>query len=62
MIGRFNRADRDFLEAMIAHHEEALRMARSVIQHGSDVTVDEMAKRILQVQTKEIERMRSMLA
>ena len=49
--------DREFLDAMIPHHQGAIRMAQIVIDQGSDAEIRTMAEGIVQAQSAEIEEM-----
>ncbi len=53
--------DRTFLSAMIGHHEEAVTMARDVLQTTKDPDITRWAKAIIADQNKEIALMRDML-
>jgi len=48
-----------FLAMMIPHHEMAVRMARDVLEHGSDPRVRAMARDVIAGQRPEIETMRA---
>ena len=56
-----NAADQKFLEEMIPHHKEAVRMANMVIKNGQDIRVDTLAKKIRDGQAKEITQMEGWL-
>lgn len=48
----------DFLKGMIPHHESAIEMSESYLEHGgTNNELKEMANNIIQVQKKEIEEM-----
>lgn len=49
--------DREFIDAMIPHHQGAIRMSQVVIDQGSDAEVSAMAERIIEAQSAEIEEM-----
>lgn len=51
--------DREFIDAMIAHHQGAIRMARIVIEQGGDPEIKAMAEAIVEAQSSEIEEMNS---
>ena len=49
--------DRAFIDAMIPHHQGAIRMARVELTEGSDPQVQELAQEIIEAQSREIARM-----
>jgi uncharacterized protein (DUF305 family) len=49
--------DREFLDAMIPHHQGAIRMSQIVIDQGSDAEIRAMAEGIIEAQSSEIEEM-----
>jgi uncharacterized protein (DUF305 family) len=51
--------DRDFLDAMIAHHEGAVEMATDAQSRAEHAELKDMAGKMIADQTKEIEQMRS---
>lgn len=53
--------DELFLKLMITHHEGAITMVDDVLDKGTDVTVQEMARDVQSTQAAEIERMRGLL-
>ena len=54
--------DKEWMLAMISHHESAIEMARTVEQSGKNVEVQALAKTIISGQQVEIDQMNSMLA
>ncbi len=54
--------DKEWMLAMIAHHEGAIEMARTVEQSGKNLEVQVLAKTIISSQQVEIDQMKSMLA
>ena len=54
--------DKEWMLAMIAHHEGAIEMARTVEQSGKNLEVQALAKTIISGQQVEIDQMKSMLA
>jgi len=53
--------DRLYLEDMVRHHEGAIEMARYVLDHGADRTVNELATSIVAEQSAEIGRLERIL-
>ena len=49
--------DRAFIDAMIAHHQGAIRMARVGLERGEDEEVEGLAEAIVDAQSREIEEM-----
>ena len=49
--------DREFIDAMIAHHQGAIRMAEIVIEQGADPEIESMAEAIIDAQSGEIDEM-----
>jgi uncharacterized protein (DUF305 family) len=56
-LERSTRFDRDFIDAMIPHHQGAIRMARAVLVAGADPETRELAKAIVEEQAQEIAEM-----
>ena len=54
-------ADKDFLAAMIPHHQGAVEMAEVVLQHGKDPKIRQLAQEIITMQKKEIAEMKQLL-
>ena len=52
-------ADRDFIQAMIPHHEGAVDMAKIVVAFGKDPEVRKLAESIIKAQEEEIALMKS---
>lgn len=50
--------DRAFIDAMIPHHEGAIRMARQLLDDGEQPALQRMAHDIIDAQTREIAQMR----
>ena len=49
--------DRMFIDMMIPHHQDAVRMARTTIEEGKDPAVRDLAERVIAAQSTEIEDM-----
>jgi hypothetical protein len=47
-------ADRDFLTMMRHHHESGIKMAQAELRHGKDAKAQELARKIIDAQKKEI--------
>ena len=54
--------DRDFIALMIPHHQGAIDMARSVLLHGSDPALKNIAQEVIAEQSIEIEYLRKIQA
>jgi uncharacterized protein (DUF305 family) len=54
--------DELYLRLMITHHQGALTMVKDVLDKGTDVTVQQMARDVQSTQLAEINRMRDLLA
>lgn len=54
-------ADKDFLAAMIPHHQGAVDMAEVVLQYGKNPKVKQLAQEIITMQKKEIAEMKQLL-
>jgi len=52
--------DQAFLEAMIIHHQQAVRMSDDALDKAEDEEVRELAKNINVSQQEEIEKMKQM--
>jgi uncharacterized protein (DUF305 family) len=53
--------DHDFAEMMIIHHQAAIEMAQQEVNSGHDATLQKMAKKMIEDQTKEIKEMQQWL-
>src|SRR5689334_18720803 len=51
---RFTQADVDFMSMMIAHHAQAVAMARWAPTHGASPSVQTLCARIINAQSDEI--------
>ena len=49
--------DRAFIDAMVPHHQGAIRMARIELERGEDPQVQDLAEAIIDAQSREIEAM-----
>ena len=58
---RFTAADVDFMSGMIAHHAQAVAMARWAPTHGAGPSVRTLCERIINAQTDEIALMQRWL-
>ena len=54
--------DRDFVTQMIPHHQGAIDMAESLLVHGKDPELQQLAKGIIAEQQNEVQMMRLWLA
>ena len=54
-------ADKDFLAAMIPHHQGAVEMAEVVLQHGKNPKIRQLSQEIITMQKKEIAEMKQLL-
>lgn len=51
-------AERDFLEHMIPHHEEAVAISRTIVERSNNADVKELAQAIIAAQETEITNMK----
>jgi uncharacterized protein (DUF305 family) len=54
--------DVDFAQMMIPHHQGAVDMARSQLEHGKDPQLRQMAQKIIEDQEREIATLKEWLA
>jgi uncharacterized protein (DUF305 family) len=54
--------DVDFARMMIPHHQGAVDMARSELEHGKDAQLRQMAQKIIEDQEREIATLKAWLA
>ena len=57
MLATANPFDRAFIDAMIAHHQGAIRMARIELAEGEDAEAKSLAEAVIAAQSAEIEQM-----
>lgn len=53
--------DSGFAEGMISHHEMAIEMSESILKYTDNEVIQEMAKKIIEVQKEEIEVMKALI-
>ena len=58
-LARARPFDRAFIDAMVRHHEAAVRMARTEVDRGGDPLTRRLAERIIATRSGEIARMRA---
>src|SRR4051795_2755662 len=58
---RTGQPDRDFLAAMIPHHQGAIEMAKAVLLTTNDASIRNLAQSIITEQQSEIELMKRLL-
>jgi uncharacterized protein (DUF305 family) len=49
--------DREFIDLMIPHHQGAIRMARVELERGKDQEMRDLAKAVIDAETREIDEM-----
>lgn len=52
------KQDHDFIMMMIPHHEAAIAMAQTEVQHGSDPRVKKVAQGVIDSQSKDVKEMK----
>jgi uncharacterized protein (DUF305 family) len=57
-LERMRPFDRAFIDAMVPHHEEAIRMARVQLREGEDPELRRLSAKIIDDQTSEIRQLR----
>jgi len=54
--------DKDFATMMISHHEGAIKMSKDELSHGMNAELKQMAKKVIDDQTKEIAEFKSWIS
>lgn len=56
-LKRADPFDRAFIDAMVPHHQGAIRMAHTQLEEGSDGELEALAEDVIESQSREIEQM-----
>jgi uncharacterized protein (DUF305 family) len=57
-LARARPFDRAFIDAMIPHHDDAIRMAEQQLKHGEDAELKRISRAIIDTQSREIAQLR----
>ncbi len=58
---KLNTQDTKFIKMMIPHHEDALKMAKAELKSGASPQVKQVAAKIVETQSKEINKFKAIL-